>query len=130
MQNLVLDYSKCMLTHSLSHSLSLTHTHTHTHTHTQASTHTSILTIQSLIYTDYNRAANKDLRRMKTAARNGKHGRYIVLERKKCASHLSVHNQYIYLRPVISGEIYCHTLTGDKRWYMMSLAEGRRSGSR
>ena len=28
-----------------------THTHTHTHSHTEAPTHTSILTIQRLIYT-------------------------------------------------------------------------------
>ena len=46
-------------------------THTHTHTlHTQAPTHMSILTIQGLIYTK--RAANRNSRRVKMAALNGK----------------------------------------------------------
>ena len=49
---------------------------THTHTHT----HTSILTIRSLIYTHLKKKLLKnDFSRMKTAARNGKHGRCIVL---------------------------------------------------
>ena len=58
-----------------------THTLTHTYTHTEAPEHASILTIQNAyLYTNLKRAANRDfLRRMKTASRNGKHDRSIVL---------------------------------------------------
>ena len=66
LQNLVHRYcSKC--------------TYTHTHTHTQVPAHTSILTLQSLIYTK--QAASRDLRQMKTAAWNRKHGRSIFGEK-------------------------------------------------
>ena len=54
-------------------------THTHTHTHTEAPTHMSIRTIKNLIYTKLKWAANRDLRWMKTPARNRKYGRSIVL---------------------------------------------------
>ena len=60
-------------THAHAH----THTHTRTHTHTpaQAPAHTGILAIRSKISHSLKRAADTDLRRMKTAAaRDGKHG--------------------------------------------------------
>ena len=53
-----------------------THTHTHTRARARARalaharTYTSILTIQSLFYTAYKRAANRDFRWLKTTARN------------------------------------------------------------
>ena len=46
----------------------------HTNSCVQRCPHTSILTIQSLIYAQLKWAANRDLRQMKTAARNRKHG--------------------------------------------------------
>ena len=47
-------------------------TYTHTHIHTQVPAHMSILTVLKLnFHTTEKRAANRDLRRMKTAARNG-----------------------------------------------------------
>ena len=54
----------------------------HTHMQSEAPACTSILTISNLSYTQ--RAANRDLRQMKTAARNGKYGRSIILG--KCKS--------------------------------------------
>ena len=45
-------------THTHTHTQA--HTHTHTHTHTQAPTHTSILTIQSLIYKAYGQQVEMD----------------------------------------------------------------------
>ena len=38
-------------THTHTHTHTHRHTHTHTHTHTQVPTHTSILTVHNLIYT-------------------------------------------------------------------------------
>ena len=66
-----------MLTHAH------THKHTHTHTHTMALAHTSILIIQNLIYTpQLEQTINRDLRRRKTAAWNGKHGRSVVSKKR------------------------------------------------
>ena len=80
-------------THTRTRTRTHTHLHTHTqthtrtppptphpppHTYTQAPEHTSILTIQKLNLHSLKRAANRDLRWMKTAARNRKHGRSIV----------------------------------------------------
>ena len=58
MQNLVCrDYFKCVHTHTHTHTHTRTFTPSHihplTHTHTQALTHTSILTIQNLICTQF-----------------------------------------------------------------------------
>ena len=57
-------------------------THAHIHSHTQAPAHTSIPTMQNLIYTQLKRTPNRDLRQRKTTAWNGKHGRAIVLEKE------------------------------------------------
>ena len=84
-QNLVRrDYSKRR--HARMHARTHAHTHTHartharTHTHAREREHTDY--IQSLIYThNLKQAANRDLRRMKTAARNGKRG-YSFWKRK------------------------------------------------
>ena len=75
-------------THAHAHMHARTHARTHTHTHTYRHPHTRAYWLYWLtIRTDYTklnlhsskRAANRDLRRMKTAARNGKHGRSVVL---------------------------------------------------
>ena len=56
-----------------------------THIHTQAPAHTSILTIQNLYTTENGqRAAYRNLTRMKTAPRNGKSGRSVVLGKETC----------------------------------------------
>ena len=57
------------------------------YTHTQASVYTSMLTMQSLIYTQLKTGSKKDLRRMNTAARNRKHSRSIVLGKEMLLGH-------------------------------------------
>ena len=72
-------------THARTHARTHAHTHTHTHTHTYTYTHTHTRARAraraSKAKFTYNlkRAANRDSRLMPTAARNGKHGRSIVL---------------------------------------------------
>ena len=55
-----------------------------THTHAGAPEHTSILTIQNLIYTvEKMSSRERDLRWLKTAARNRKYGRPLVLGKEE-----------------------------------------------
>ena len=73
-------------THARTHARTHAHTHAHTHTHTPPPPppHTHTPHTHTHEYTDYTQFAHNlnrqqtDLRRMKTAARNGKHGRSIV----------------------------------------------------
>ena len=67
----------------------------YTHTHTQASAHTSILTMQNFIYTQLKQTTNRDFRRKKTAARNGKHGRSIVLGGKCLEVRFGVQRRFL-----------------------------------
>ena len=71
----------CTHTHTHTHTLTHTHAHTHTHTHTGTCTHehtdNTKLNLHSL-----KQAANTDLRWMKTAAQNRKHGRTIGLGKR------------------------------------------------
>ena len=66
-------------------------------THTEAPAHTSILTVQNLIYTQL-KTGSRHFRRMKAEARNGKHGRSIVVNQsnlgiKRLCLHLKHGNE-------------------------------------
>ena len=71
-----------MCMHMHTHMHALTHTHTHRHLHTDYTK----LNLHNL-----KRAANRNLRRMKTAARNGKYGRSLILAKRLSLQNLG-HN--------------------------------------
>ena len=115
-------------THARTHARTHTHTHTHTRTHTHAHTHarmharTHTHTQRNLHtgYSDYTnlnnikRAANTDLRLMKTTARNRKHGASVVLGKETFLGYtMNIYNEHRFNGVLLTATVsksWCRSL--------------------